>query len=92
MPQSKDLFCRSKDDVKSAIAITRGGIFDKMLAYARAEFMQRNPSVEQSAGANNFISILLDLPEEETAEPTWIESGISHDLSVPSREKKPATK
>jgi len=85
MASSKDLFLRNEEDVKAALAITKSDIFFKLLAYARAEFTQRNPTAEQSTGANNFISILADLPEENTEEPEWVQSGLKHDLSVPER-------
>ena len=86
MAQSKDQFCRSKEDVSAALAITKSDIFFKMLAYARAEFSERNPTLEQSMGANNFVNILLDLPEETEQEPEWVGSGLKHDLSVHPRD------
>ena len=85
MADSKVLFLRNKDDVKAALAITTSDIFYKMIAYARAEFTQTNPSAEQSEGANKFIGILMSLPEEEPVIPENLTSGITHDLSVPER-------
>lgn len=85
MADSKSLFLRNKDDVKAALAITTTDIFYKMIAYARAEFSQSNPSSEESNGANKFISILMSLPEEEPVIPENLTSGLEHDLSIPDR-------
>ena len=87
MAEAKELFLRNKKDVKSALAITKDDIFYKMIAYSRAEFMRQMPSREQAEGANNFINILFNLPEEEVESPGWIDSGLHHDLSIPDRTK-----
>lgn len=86
MADSKELFCRNKRDMDAALKITKADIFYKMIAYARAEFTHRCPTAEQSTGANNFINILMNLPEESIEAPEWIDSGLHHDLSVPARD------
>lgn len=94
MQTSKDLFHRSKTDVKAALGITKSDIFFKMIAYSRAMFSQQNPTYEQATGANNFINILFNLPEEDTEPEQWIDSGLQHDLSIPEKTDKqqPKTK
>lgn len=87
MASSKELFLRDKEDVKEALKITTSTTFDKMLAFARAEFSQLNPSSEQCAGVSNFIIILKNLPDDEAPDLTPIESGLHHDLSVPTRDQ-----
>jgi hypothetical protein len=87
MAESKTLFLRNEEDVKAALAITKAPIFDKLIAFARAEFSERSPTREQSEGVKNFIKILSDLPEDGTPEPDWIESGLKHDFTQIDREK-----
>lgn len=91
---SKDLFLRGKDEVTDALKITKSITFERMIAFARAEFMEHNPTFEQSTGAANFIRILCDLPEDVQEPTEWISSGLQHDLSIPSRTevKPPETK
>jgi hypothetical protein len=92
MATSKDLFLRNDQDVKDALVITKSPVFEKLIAFARAEFSERSPTREQSEGAKNFIAILQDLPEESAGEPEWIESGLKHEFTVPSRESKTENK
>ena len=93
MASSKALFLRNKEDVKSALEFTKSPIYEKMIAFARAEFSEQSPTREQSEGARNFINILSNLADEESEPEPWIESGLKHDLSVPPRDgKKPETK
>jgi hypothetical protein len=88
MAESKTLFLRNDQDVKAALLIVKSPAFEKLILFARAEFSERSPTREQSEGAKNFIAILSGLPDEEAAEPDWIESGLKHDLTVLSREPK----
>lgn len=85
MATSKDLFLRNDDDVKAALLITKSPAFDKLIAFARAEFSEQSPTREQSEGAKNFINILMSLPDEDAAPIEWVESGLKHDLSIPDR-------
>ena len=86
MASSKDLFQRNKQDVKDALLITKSPVFDKLIAFALAEFAQRCPTSDQYTGANNFIGILKDLPEEVGDTPNWIEPGLHHEFTKPTRD------
>ena len=92
MASSKDLFLRNQEDVKAALAVTKAPIFERLIAFARAEMSQINPTADQMLGANKFIEILSSLADED-AEPIGpIESGLKHDLSIPDRTQPPTEK
>ena len=90
MASSKEYFLRDDNDVKAALAITKSPIFDKMIAFARAEMSQLNPTSDQLLGANKFIEVLSSLPDEDAEQIEPINSGLKHDLSIPER-KEPKT-
>ena len=89
MASSKELFISTMDDQshKKMIGMVKSAEFERLIAFARAEFSQNNPTADQCTGANNFVSILENLPDDETEAAAWVKCGIHHDLSVPDRSK-----
>ena len=88
MASSKELFLKSESTVKKCIEIVKSTEFEALVAFARAEFSQRNPTSEQSTGANNFINILFSLPIDEAPEPEWVDPGLKHETPVHPRDRK----
>lgn len=94
MSASKELFLRSdKEAVSRAIALIKSSDFDRIVAFARAEFMEKNLPADQCVGANTFIATMRDLIEEPGEESDNLSSGLDHEMKIPNRsEPKPETK
>jgi len=94
MADSKDLFLQSTEgEIKGALALVNSPVFKKMLIYSRSEYMQRSlPTPDQVKAINEFVTILIGLPDEEMEMPE-ISSGLQHDLKLPERpqSQKPPT-
>lgn len=94
MSASKEFFLRGdKEAVARAIAIIKSSDFDRIIAFARGEFMEKNLSAEASAGANTFIATMINLIEEPGEESETISSGLDHEMKLPDRPgPQPTTK
>ena len=86
MADSKEIFLQSpEEEIKGALALVNSPVFKKMLIYSRSEYMQRSlPTPDQVKAINEFVTILISLPDEDSAMPE-ITSGLQHDLKLPER-------
>ncbi len=85
MASSKELFQKDKNEFSQAVTLIQSTTFARLVTFARAELMQKNPSHEQCDGANALIRTIYDLIETQGEAEENITSGLEHDLTIPDR-------
>jgi len=82
----KELFQRSKDNVKQGLAIVKHDMFDMLITFAKSEFATRNPTNEQMVGANEFIRTLYSMVDPIDIPIEFPQPGLEHNLDVARKE------
>lgn len=82
----KALFRQQEDQAKAFRAISRNTYFHNALSSAIAEFAHHyHPTAEELKGARNFLSVLLNLTEEEAAVSRLPVKTLNHHAAEPPK-------
>jgi len=79
---SKHSFQRNKELFSQWSAVANASWFADVLIHARSAMMEERCTAEEMAGANRFVSIIINLCEADPPTPPMPTTGLVHDLDV----------
>jgi hypothetical protein len=87
---AKQLFLQKNETVKNCNAMVKSADFETLCLYARSHWIDthKNWDAKQVAAVNDFLAVLLDLPNDEPSQKPFPRPKIHHDLDVAERQPK----
>jgi hypothetical protein len=93
MSPTKTIFNKDKELRSQWAAVAASDWFQRVLMFARSEFIESNVTQEQLSGAKQFERILVTIIDPDYTPPEPIRSPINHAIDNPqSTARKPQPK